>query len=72
MSHATTDDGTRLHVNVRGQGPDVVLIHGWPLSHDMWHRQQQALAEAGFRIIAYDRRGIGQSDKPDSGDDYTP
>ena len=70
MTDATADDGTKLHVKVEGEGPDVVLIHGWPLSHAMWHRQQSALAAAGFRVISYDRRGFGQSDKPDGGYDY--
>lgn len=70
MAEATTDDGVRLHVHVEGEGPDVVLIHGWPLSHRMWHRQQSALVQAGFRVIAYDRRGFGESDKPESGYDY--
>ena len=70
MLQAKSDDGTKLHVTVKGEGPDVVLIHGWPLSHAMWHRQQTSLAAAGFRVIAYDRRGFGQSDKPDGGYDY--
>lgn len=70
MMHATANDGTKLHVTVTGEGPDVVLIHGWPLSQRMWHRQQSSLAAAGFRVIAYDRRGFGQSDKPDGGYDY--
>ena len=70
MTHATATDGTKLHVSVTGEGPDVVLIHGWPLSQRMWHRQQSSLAAAGFRVIAYDRRGFGESDKPEDGYDY--
>ncbi len=70
MAHAITEDGTKLHVDVAGEGPDVVLIHGWPLSLDMWSRQRKALIDAGFRVIAYTRRGFGQSDKPDTGYDY--
>ncbi|WP_438767390.1 alpha/beta fold hydrolase [Kushneria sp. TE3] len=53
-----------------GQGPTVVLIHGWPLSHRMWEYQINALTEAGYRCIAYDRRGFGESEKPWHGYDY--
>lgn len=48
----------------------MVLIHGWPLSADSWDAQGMALAEAGYRAIAYDRRGFGRSDQPWSGYDY--
>lgn len=47
-----------------GQGKPVVLIHGWPLDHQMWEYQMRVLPEMGFRCIAYDRRGFGKSDKP--------
>ena len=70
MPNATAQDGTTLDVDIQGDGPDVVLIHGWPLSHTMWNRQKTALVEAGFRVIAYTRRGFGESDKPASGYDY--
>ncbi|MFC0338688.1 peroxiredoxin [Kushneria avicenniae] len=53
-----------------GQGPAVVLIHGWPLSHRMWEYQINALTDAGYRCIAYDRRGFGDSEKPWHGYDY--
>lgn len=53
-----------------GQGPAVVLVHGWPLSHRMWEYQINALTEAGYRCIAYDRRGFGDSEKPWNGYDY--
>ena len=48
----------------------VVLIHGWPLSHRMWEPQVNALTEAGYRVIAYDRRGFGGSAKPWGGYTY--
>jgi pimeloyl-ACP methyl ester carboxylesterase len=48
----------------------VVLIHGWPLTSESWGAQVDALAAGGFRPIAYDRRGFGQSDKPADGYDY--
>ncbi len=53
-----------------GRGKPVVLIHGWPVSHEMWEYQVNALVEAGYRCISYDRRGFGQSDKPWDNYDY--
>lgn len=53
-----------------GAGRPVVLIHGWPLSGASWSEQIDALRDAGHRVIAYDRRGFGRSDKPDGGYDY--
>jgi non-heme chloroperoxidase len=61
----------RLHVqDSGGQGRPIILIHGWPLSGASWKAQIPALTAAGFRVIAYDRRGFGQSDKPPDGFDY--
>lgn len=53
-----------------GEGRPVVLIHGWPLSADAWQAQVGPLTEAGYRVIAYDRRGFGRSEKPASGYEY--
>jgi non-heme chloroperoxidase len=53
-----------------GQGQPIVLIHGWPLSHEMWEYQINDLIDAGFRVIAYDRRGFGKSSRPHYGYDY--
>ena len=55
--------------NQGGRGT-VVLIHGWPLSHRMWEAQINVLSEAGHRVVAYDRRGFGQSGRPTAGYDY--
>lgn len=61
----------RLHIeDSGGSGRPVVLIHGWPLSAQAWKPQVSALREAGFRVVAYDRRGFGSSDKPESGYSY--
>jgi non-heme chloroperoxidase len=61
----------RLHVqDTGGQGRPVILIHGWPLSGESWKAQIPALSAKGFRVIAYDRRGFGKSDKPAEGFDY--
>jgi len=62
---------TKVHVDdTGGTGRPVVLIHGWPLSGESWQDQVPALSGAGFRVVAYDRRGFGRSDKPSKGYDY--
>lgn len=70
MTMIQTRDGTNLRVKTLGEGRPVVLIHGWPLSADSWDPVMMALAEAGYRAIAYDRRGFGRSDHADKGYDY--
>lgn len=61
----------RLHVeDSAGPGRAVVLIHGWPLSAASWKERVDPLVGAGYRVVAYDRRGFGRSEKPDSGYDY--
>lgn len=65
-----TADGTRLFYNDWGSGRPVVLIHGWPLDADMWEYQVPDLVAAGYRVVAYDRRGFGRSDQPAGGYDY--
>lgn len=70
MPYIKTRDGTDIYVKDWGTGRPVVLIHGWPLSSDMWDAQAMALADAGFRVIAYDRRGFGRSGQPWDGYDY--
>jgi non-heme chloroperoxidase len=61
---------TELYYQDLGAGRPVVLIHGWPLSHRMWEAQITALVDAGYRCIAYDRRGFGESGRPNGGYDY--
>jgi non-heme chloroperoxidase len=70
MPMIKTRDGTQLYVKQWGEGRPVVLIHGWPLSGDSWDPVSHALAEAGYKAIAYDRRGFGRSDQPSGGYDY--
>jgi pimeloyl-ACP methyl ester carboxylesterase len=70
MPFITTRDGTKLYAKDWGSGPPVILMHGWPLSADSWDDGALALADAGFRAIAYDRRGFGRSDQPWEGYDY--
>lgn len=62
---------TNLHVDdTGGGGRPVVLIHGWPLSGESWSNQVPAFVDAGYRVVTYDRRGFGRSDKPKTGYDY--
>jgi len=62
---------TDLHVDdTGGPGRPVVLIHGWPLSGESWSEQVPAFAAAGYRVVTYDRRGFGRSDKPLTGYTY--
>ena len=68
MSEITAHHGlfrnTELHVDdTGGPGRPVVLIHGWPLSGESWKEQIPVLQQAGYRVITYDRRGFGRSDK---------
>jgi non-heme chloroperoxidase len=63
-------DQTELFVKDWGRGRPVVLTHAWPLSSDCWDQQAIALVEAGYRVIAYDRRGFGRSSQPDGGYHY--
>lgn len=62
-------NGIRLHVVEHGDGPLVVLLHGFPQFWWSWHHQLTGLAAAGFRAAAADLRGYGGSDKPPRGYD---
>ena len=57
-------NGVELFVREAGQGPLVVLCHGWPELSYSWRHQIPALAEAGFRVVAPDMRGYGRSAAP--------
>ena len=70
MPILTTSTDTQLYVKQWGTGRPVILLHGWPLSSDMWDHHAMKLAEAGYRDIAYDRRGFGRSSQPWDGYDY--
>jgi pimeloyl-ACP methyl ester carboxylesterase len=57
-------NGIRLRVALAGQGPLVILIHGFPESWYSWRHEIPALADAGHRVAAPDACGYGGSDKP--------
>jgi len=60
-----TVNGVSLAVDIRGEGPAVLLVHGYPYDHTIWAAQMAALD--GYQRIAPDLRGMGQSDAPDLG-----
>ena len=62
-----------IHINIaeQGEGPLVLLVHGFPESWFSWRHQIDALAAAGFRVVAPDMRGYGKSDAPRAIDQYT-
>jgi len=62
-------NGARFHVARAGQGPLVILLHGFPQFWWAWRHQLPALAEAGYHAVAMDLRGYGASDKPPRGYD---
>jgi|SRR5829696_3641930 non-heme chloroperoxidase len=70
MSFHTTAGGMRLRLSDRGEGPDtVVLVHGWKGSHRLWDHVVAAL-EPRHRVVAFDLRGMGESDKPRAAYDF--
>jgi pimeloyl-ACP methyl ester carboxylesterase len=64
-------NGIRMHVAEAGEGPLVLLCHGFPESWYSWRHQIQALARAGFHAVAPDQRGYGQTDRPEDIEQYT-
>jgi len=68
MSEQSQQSHNLSVIDSGGDGRPVVLIHGWPLSHVSWSAQTDALTDAGYRVVSYDRRGFGKSDPGDSYD----
>lgn len=69
MGYVTTPDGVEIFYKDWGSGPPVVFSHGWPLNADAWDRQLKAVADAGYRAVAHDRRGHGRSTQTYVGND---
>ena len=63
-------NGIQTHFVELGDGPPVILCHGFPHTWYIWHRQMRALAAAGFRAIAPDMRGMGETEAPSAIDAY--
>jgi non-heme chloroperoxidase len=66
------ENSTSIHLYYEdhGSGQPVVLIHGYPLNSASWEKQVPALLKAGYRVVAYDRRGFGKSSQPATGYNY--
>jgi pimeloyl-ACP methyl ester carboxylesterase len=72
ITHRTIQtNGINLHIAEAGEGPLVLLLHGWPESWYSWRHQLPALAAAGYHAVAPDVRGYGQSDKPQAIEAYS-
>lgn len=63
-------NGIRMRVAEMGEGPAVLFAHGWPESWYSWRHQLKALAEAGYRVLAPDMRGYGETDAPEDVSTY--
>ena len=64
-------DGVGIEYEVTGQGPPVLLLHGFPDSGRLWRHQVPALAERGFRVVVPELHGYGRSDKPEAVEAYS-
>jgi non-heme chloroperoxidase len=63
MSFLTARDGCRLRISDRGAGQAILLVHGWKMSHRVFDHTTAGLVDR-FRVVAFDLRGMGESDKP--------
>jgi haloacetate dehalogenase len=67
--HSVEVNGVSIHLRQGGDGPPVLLLHGYPQNHVMWHRVAPLLAER-FTVVCPDLRGYGDSDKPEGDGDH--
>ena len=63
-------DGVRIWYETHGEGPPVLLSHGYSASSTMWEPQRGPLADAGYRVVTWDQRGHARSDYPENPADY--
>jgi len=67
MPYFRTSDGVRIKYRVEGEGKPVIFIHGWAASSNFWYKQVEFFSRL-YKIVTYDLRGHGDSDKPSPGD----
>src|SRR5215467_1089990 len=71
INHRIVDsNGIKMHIAEDGEGPLVVLCHGFPELCYSWRHQLKALSEAGYHVVAPDQRGYGHTDRPEAIEDY--
>jgi pimeloyl-ACP methyl ester carboxylesterase len=71
MNHRfVRSNGIKMHIAEDGEGPLVILCHGYPELWYSWRHQLRPLAEAGYHVVALDQRGYGQTDRPEAIEDY--
>ncbi|NEW37645.1 alpha/beta hydrolase [Nocardia cyriacigeorgica] len=71
FTHRFADvNGIRLHYVEEGEGPLVIMVHGFPFLWYLWRHQIRSVAAAGYRVVALDTRGYGQSGRPDAVSEY--
>jgi pimeloyl-ACP methyl ester carboxylesterase len=70
-SASVNTNGIVMHYLEAGEGPLVLLLHGFPELSFSWRHQISALADAGYRVVAPDQRGYGQTDRPENPEEYT-
>ncbi|WP_405732231.1 alpha/beta fold hydrolase [Streptomyces sp. NBC_01537] len=71
VTHRTVEaNGTLLHIAEEGEGPLVVLLHGFPELWYSWRHQFAPLAAAGYHVVGPDQRGYGSSDRPEGVEPY--
>ena len=68
--HSIVSGMVKINVVIEGEGPAVLLLHGFPDSARLWRNQIPALSAAGYRVIAPDLRGFGESDAPEGKGHY--
>ncbi|MEL0022051.1 MAG: alpha/beta fold hydrolase, partial [Rickettsiales bacterium] len=64
-------NGTEINLRTAGDGPPLLLVHGYPQTHVMWHKIAPALAET-FTVVCPDLRGYGDSGKPATDENHLP
>ncbi len=64
-------DGVAIHYEIEGEGPVLLLTHGYSASHKMWRSNVPAIAAAGWKVVTWDMRGHGDSASPDDGALYS-